>query len=141
MFEVRFDIREYEIDSQGVVNNAVYLNFLEESRNLFLREHGFSYFALVQQGVHLMVSDVDLRFKVSLRSGDQALIRTTGKRAGAKYIFEQQIYRGVDNKLCASAVTSIICVIDGKVTRGAFLDRLEAQAQSRGGVAPEAFSA
>lgn len=127
MFEVRFDIREYEIDSQGVVNNAVYLNFLEESRNLFLKEHGFSYFALVQQGVHLMVSDVELRFKMSLRSGDQALIRTCGHKSGAKYVFAQQIYRAADLKLCTDATTSIICVINGKVTRGEFFDKMAAQ--------------
>ena len=124
VFEVSFDVREYEIDSQGVLNNAVYLNFLEESRNLYLKAHGFSYFALVQQGVHLMVSDVEIRFKLSLRSGDSALIRVSARRSGAKYVFDQEILRGSDKKLCAKAQTSIICVINGKVTRGDFFDTL-----------------
>ena len=39
-------------------------------------------------------------------------------RDGPRFIFDQDIYRKSDMRLCVSAQVSTICVIDGRVTRG-----------------------
>jgi acyl-CoA thioester hydrolase len=124
MFEVRFAVREYEIDSQGVVNHAIYVNYLEHARSFYLRAHGFEYAELVEQGLHLMVAHMSFDFREPLRSGDEALIRLTAERVGAKLHFHQQILRGADDKVCVTATTHIVCVQSGRVTRGEFFDHL-----------------
>lgn len=126
MFEVRFAVREYEIDSQGVVNHAVYVNYLEHARSFFLRAHGFEYARLVEQGLHLMVSHMSLDFRDALRPGDEIIVQLKATRHGAKLHFQQSILRAADQKLCVTATTHIICVRDGKVTRGEFFDKLAA---------------
>ncbi len=35
-FELEFTVRDYECDLQGIVNNAVYLNYLEHTRHQYL---------------------------------------------------------------------------------------------------------
>jgi len=35
-FKVDFEVRDYECDLQGIVNNAVYQNYLEEYMRLIL---------------------------------------------------------------------------------------------------------
>jgi len=124
MFEVRFAVREYEIDSQGVVNHAIYVNYLEHARSFFLRAHGFEYGRLVEQGLHLMVAHMSFDFREALRPGDEVLVRLTAERVGAKLHFHQYILRGADEKLCVTATTHIVCVQNGRVTRGAFFDQL-----------------
>ena len=124
MFEVRFAVREYEIDSQGVVNHSIYVNYLEHARSFFLRAHGFEYARLVEQGLHLMVAHMSFDFREPLRSGDEVLIRLSAERAGAKLHFHQQILRGADEKVCVTAATHIVCVEGGRVTRGDFFGHL-----------------
>ncbi len=125
MFEVRFQVREYEVDSQGVVNHAVYVNYLEHARSFFLKAHGFSYGQLVEEGVHLMVSHMTMDFKASLRSGDEVLIRLSADRHGAKLRFNQAVLRAADEIQCAVASTDVICLKNGRVTRGEFFDSLK----------------
>jgi acyl-CoA thioester hydrolase len=124
MFEVRFAVREYEVDSQGVVNHAIYVNYLEHARSFFLRAHGFEYVRLVEQGLYLMVAHMSFDFREPLRSGDEVLIRLRAERAGAKLHFEQQILRGADEKVCVTAATHVVCVQGGRVTRGDFFENL-----------------
>lgn len=124
MFEVRFAVREYEIDSQGVVNHAIYVNYLEHARSFFLRAHGYEYGRLVEQGLHLMVAHMSMDFREALRSGDEVIVRLSAERVGAKLHFHQQILRGADQRVCVTATTHIVCVQNGRVTRGDFFEHL-----------------
>ena len=42
IFETRIEVRDYECDIQGIVNNANYLHYTEHTRHLFLRHLGLS---------------------------------------------------------------------------------------------------
>ena len=42
-FELTLDVRDYECDLQGVVNNAVYQNYLEHARHQYLQSLGLSF--------------------------------------------------------------------------------------------------
>mgnify|MGYP005695630351 FL=1 len=49
-FALDFSVRDYECDLQGIVNNAVYQNYLEHARHQFLRSCGFDFAQLHREG-------------------------------------------------------------------------------------------
>ena len=42
-FEIELQVRDYECDIQGIVNNAVYQNYLEHCRHKFLNSVGLDF--------------------------------------------------------------------------------------------------
>ena len=53
-------VRDYECDLQGVVNNAVYQNYLEHARHEFLLSRGIDFSALAREGINLVVIRAEL---------------------------------------------------------------------------------
>ena len=43
IFETKMEVRDYECDIEGIVNNANYLHYMEHTRHLFLKECGLSF--------------------------------------------------------------------------------------------------
>ncbi|MDC0224412.1 hypothetical protein OAK62_03085 [Deltaproteobacteria bacterium] len=43
-------VRDYGLDRFGVINNAVYQNYLEHTRHLFLETNGVSLKTLIEHG-------------------------------------------------------------------------------------------
>jgi len=106
MFKIEMKVRDYECDIQGVVNNAVYQNYLEHSRHEFLLENGVDFVALAKQGIHLVVVRAELDYKQSLKPGDALYITVElEKESRVKYAFVQKVYRTEDDKLMLSART------------------------------------
>ena len=52
IYTIALQVRNYECDMEGIVNNAVYLNYLEHARHQFLRSAGIDFAELTQQGIH-----------------------------------------------------------------------------------------
>ena len=50
-FSMEFDVRDYECDMQGVVNNSVYQNYLEHTRHKYLQEIGLDFAMLTEKGI------------------------------------------------------------------------------------------
>ena len=40
IFETQLEVRDYECDIEGIVNNANYLHYIEHTRHLFLKSLG-----------------------------------------------------------------------------------------------------
>ena len=38
IFETKMEVRDYECDIEGIVNNANYLHYMEHTRHLFLQK-------------------------------------------------------------------------------------------------------
>jgi len=106
MFKLEMKVRDYECDIQGVVNNAVYQNYLEHSRHEFLLENNIDFVALANKGIHLVVVRAELDYKQSLKPGDALYITVElEKESRVKYAFVQKVYRSVDDKLMLQART------------------------------------
>jgi acyl-CoA thioester hydrolase, YbgC/YbaW family len=98
-------VRDYECDLQGVVNNAVYQNYLEHARHEMLKSHGIDFAALSRAGVDLVVVRAELDYKASLRPGDEFEVRTRLERVSrVKFAFVQDIVRMPDETLMLHAV-------------------------------------
>src|SRR5258708_37243432 len=70
------DVRDYEVDFQGIVNNAVYLNFLDHARSKYLESIGFDIVKIAQEGINIVLFETTLKFKSSLRFRDEYHIKT-----------------------------------------------------------------
>lgn len=106
MFKIQMQVRDYECDLQGVVNNSVYQNYLEHARHEFLQSIGVDFSKLTAEAVHLVVTRVELDYKASLRPNDQFYVTVALTRESRiKYAFMQNIYRLTDEKLMLQAKT------------------------------------
>ena len=107
VFELELKVRDYECDMDHVVNNSVYLNYLEHARHEFLIGLGIKFGELSRQGISLVVTRVEADFRASLTSGDTFIVRTSFSRKGRiRLQFHQSIYRLPDNRLMLSAVVT-----------------------------------
>lgn len=117
-FQTVLKTRDYECDVQGVVNNANYQHYLEVTRHEFIESVGLSFEDLHNQGIDVMVSKVTIYYKSPLRGGQEFISCLNIHRQGVRYIFEQEIYRKSDEKLCIKAQVECVCVVNGGLTRG-----------------------
>lgn len=79
-FEVEMKVRDYECDMQGIVNNAVYLNYLEHARHEYLESRGTSFAELTDQGITIVVVRAEIDYRQSLRSGEQFSVLVSVQR-------------------------------------------------------------
>lgn len=115
IYELEMDVRDYECDLQGIVNNSVYQNYLEHTRHEFLKVIGLDFAELFRHGIKAVVAKVELAYKNSLQSGDSFIVKLACEKKGIKYMFYQDIYRKLDNALCLKGVVTSVCVVNGKL--------------------------
>ena len=107
VLDLELKVRDYECDMDHVVNNAVYLHYLEHARHEFLGGLGIQFGELVKQGISLVVTRVEADFRASLVSGDTFIVRTSLHRKGrVRLLFHQDIFRQPDQRLMLSAVVT-----------------------------------
>ena len=109
-FELELQVRDYECDIQGIVNNAVYQNYLEHCRHKFLNYVGLDFAQLHNDGIDAVVIKAELDYKFPLRPGDDFLIRLKmAKQGRLRIIFNQQVIRKADDKLMVNAkITAVL---------------------------------
>ena len=73
---IQFRVRYSETDQMGVVYHTNYLNWFEIGRTSFIRELGFTYRQLEEQGVLLPVTDASITFKSPARYDNMVEVRT-----------------------------------------------------------------
>ena len=101
IFETEMEVRDYECDIQGIVNNANYLHYTEHTRHLFLASLGVSFSKLHEQGTDAVVA----------------------RKEGLRYIFSQDIFRKSDGRLCFRATVELVCLINGRLGNSDDYDR------------------
>ena len=109
-FEIELQVRDYECDIQGIVNNAVYQNYLEHCRHKFLNSVGLDFTQLHNDGIDAVVIRAELDYKFPLRPGDDFFVRLKiGKHGILRIIFNQQIVRKKDEQLMLNArITTVL---------------------------------
>ena len=122
IFETEMDVRDYECDIQGIVNNANYLHYAEHTRHLFLQKTGLSFAGLHEKGVDAVVARMNLQYKVPLRCDDAFVSRLALSREGIRYVFHQDLFRKSDGKLSFRASVELVCLVNGKLARSEEID-------------------
>lgn len=115
IFETTMEVRDYECDIQGIVNNANYLHYTEHTRHLFLKERGLSFADMHNKGVDAVVARMKLNYKTPLRCNDRFRSCLNVRKEGLRYVFTQDLYRLDDNRLCFRAEVELVCLINGRL--------------------------
>ena len=115
----RIKVRSYEIDVEGHVNNAVYVNYLEHSRTSAMEDFGVPFEKLLERGLYIVITRVDMTIHAPAFLGDELELRVTPTELRrVKGIFHQEIRnltRG--NKAVTATVYGAIVDRQGKPVR------------------------
>lgn len=122
-YETRMEVRDYECDIEGIVNNANYLHYMEHTRHLFLKECGLSFADMHAKGVDAVVARMNLQFKSPLRCDDEFISRLALKKEGIRYVFYQDIYRASDEQQCFKGVAELVCLVNGRLANSPDYDK------------------
>ena len=123
IFDTRMQVRDYECDIEGIVNNANYLHYCEHTRHLFLKQCGLSFAEMHEKGVDAVVARMTMQFKTPLKPDDEFMSRLGLTKEGIKYVFHHDLYREADNKLCFRANVELVCIVDGRLSGSDDYDR------------------
>ena len=124
IYALEMEVRDYECDLQGIVNNANYQHYTEHTRHEFLRSHGVSFAELHTRGIDAVVARMQLQFKTPLRSADRFVSRLALRKEGIKYVFQQDIFRLPDERPVLKSTVEAVCLVDGKLSDCEELNRL-----------------
>ena len=119
IFTLEIAVRDYELDSEGIVNNAIYLHYLEHTRHAFVKQEGIPFGSLTSDGLIPVVRRMEIDYHTPLRTGDVMLSRLWIERKGPRFIFYQDIFKKKGEVPVVSAVVTIVCMEkDGRINRG-----------------------
>lgn len=123
IFEAKMEVRDYECDIEGIVNNANYVHYCEHTRHLFLQQCGLSFAEMHEKGVDAVVARMKLEYKVPLRPDDEFYSRLWLEKQGIKYIFHQDLFRASDEALCFRGEIILVCLVNGQLSESEDYDR------------------
>lgn len=111
-FSIDMEVRDNELDSQGIVNNANYMIYLSHARHKHVNQIGINFDEYTKKNQKLIVTSCTMKFKNSLHANDQFTV--TSKISGTEYPYQwaynQNIKRLSDGKMIMSAVFYSTCV-------------------------------
>lgn len=113
--ETEMTVRDYECDIQGIVNNAVYQNYLEHARHEFLHDIGLNFAQLCKEGTDAVVARIEMDYKLPLQPGDRFVVKLGMHKQGrVRFVFDQAIFRKADDKLVLKAQVTGVLTRNGR---------------------------
>lgn len=104
----RIRIRSYHLDGYGHVNNARYLEFLEEARWAFFGQESLP---RLPEGIMIVVARADIRYLRAAREGQTLAVSTRVRTAAPRRItLRQTISRTSDGKTAVAADITLVPV-------------------------------
>ena len=92
IFELPMKVRDYEVDAEGIVNNARYLHYLEHTRHEFCEWAGLSFREMRAKGLDPVLNKVEIEYKTPLGLGEKMVSKLWITREGARFVFYQDIF-------------------------------------------------
>jgi len=118
------EVRNYELDYQRIVNNAVYFNYLDYARAIYLKQFNFDDVKAAESAINIVLIDTHIRYIKSLISGDKFYVDTKLVRTSKlKFVFKQKIILDSSEELILEA-DSIACCVDARTGKVCLSDEL-----------------
>ncbi|MCP2288125.1 acyl-CoA thioesterase [Nocardia amikacinitolerans] len=100
-FSVSVVVRGYELDTQGHLNQAVYLQYAEHARWELLRAAGVAQEKLIESGVGPVVLETNIKYSRELRGGDEVTVSCEFAWTEGKIFRMRQQIRKLDGTVSA----------------------------------------
>ena len=115
-FSHSLKVRSYELDSQGHVNYAVYLNYLEYARVTALEEAGLRFDDYIKKGINIVIVEVKIKYLAPATLGDELEITLEGVKMGhSSATFKQEIFNTkTDKKIVDAELVGVFINKEGK---------------------------
>lgn len=123
---IEFEVRDSEIDLQGIVHNYIYHTYTDHARVQFLRSIGFDYFEMAKNGQNIYLINTSIDFKKALKPQDKFYIETTIEKEGViKFAFIQILKLCDSNEVIAQAKNTCVCIDENNRKRPYLFDAIE----------------
>lgn len=110
MHQVIFEVRDNELDAQGVVNNSNHFIYMAHARHKFVEELGIDFVEMAKAGQNLFLIASNLEFKQPLKSKDQFIVESElVAESKIKFAFKQTI-KILDGTVIANGYNICVCI-------------------------------
>lgn len=116
-FSIPIKVRDYEVDAEGIVNNANYLHYMELTRHEFCEMAGLSFRVMHERGLAPVVTKIEIAYRKSLGLGDSMVSCLNLSRIGPQFVFQQDIF-STSGEVVTKATVYVACLKDGQLSRG-----------------------
>lgn len=109
MFTYDLQVRGYELDSYGHVNNAVYLNYMEQARWALFRETGILDLCINNEWL-MVVADIHIRYSREALLFDPLTVHTSLSFEEPYVIFRHHIINNNSSEKITRAVVKTLVI-------------------------------
>ncbi|GAX88937.1 acyl-CoA thioesterase [Effusibacillus lacus] len=104
-------VRSTEIDVNGHVNNAKYLEYLEWGREEWFDQNNLQYEHLLEMGVQTVTVNININYRKECRQGEVLLIKTRPEKLGrTSFVLQQEICKKDSGELAADAAVTVVTI-------------------------------
>jgi acyl-CoA thioester hydrolase len=115
-YKIELEVRDNEIDIQGVVNNANYFIYMAHARHKFLKEIlNIDFIEMAKMNLNLFLISSNIEFKKPLLPNDKFYVSCKLYLQGKiRFVFEQEIRLVSNNSLIATGLNVGVCMDSNK---------------------------
>jgi YbgC/YbaW family acyl-CoA thioester hydrolase len=116
IFTTNLTVRGYELDSYGHVNNAVYLQYLEQARWDLMKELGVLNF-FRENGLMVVVIETNIRYMRECVLFDELVVETSIGGKEPYLVFHHKIRNRVTKKAISRATVKTLLIDEERLPR------------------------
>lgn len=110
-------VRSTEIDVNGHVNNAKYLEYLEWGREEWYEKAKLDYNTFLEMGIQTVTVNINVNYRKECLQNDRLTIVTKPEKVGrTSFVLKQEIFNQRDELVCDALVTSV--AMDSETHKG-----------------------
>ena len=111
-FSIEMEVRDNELDAQGIVNNANYMIYLSHARHKHGEEIGINHTSFAEKGLNLVITSCTMKFKNALYANDKFVVTSEISNGELPFHWshKQDIKRLSDGKIILKAIFNATCV-------------------------------
>ncbi|MFA5959801.1 MAG: acyl-CoA thioesterase [Tatlockia sp.] len=111
-FSIEMEVRDNELDAQGIVNNANYMVYLSHARHKHAHALGINFDEYARKSQKLIVLSCTMKFKNSLVANDSFVVTSSISKADYpnQWVYHQDIKRASDGKVILKAIFNSTCL-------------------------------
>jgi acyl-CoA thioester hydrolase len=112
IFSISFEVRDNEVDMQGVVNNANYFIYLAHCRHKYAASIGINFAEFAKNKQNLLLLATDTVFKNSLLPDDKFYVtcQAVSLNSKMKFAFKQEIRLADNDRLILTSLNTATCI-------------------------------